>query len=145
VVEPPKEQWAKRAAAAARRLNRHPKLVASGRQAREQTMGDDEFVEMLSTARGRPADLAARQLAASRAAEPGVLGELGLTAQARRRLLRRRRQYRRPLAEAAKPGEILVSDSTLAAIDPAAVSAKKRRFSAKGAPADLAAHVIKRP
>ena len=43
-------------------------------------MGDDEFVDMLSTARGRPADLAARQLVASRAAEPGVLGELGLTA-----------------------------------------------------------------
>jgi adenylate cyclase len=221
-------------------------------------MGDDEFVDMLSTARGRPADLAARQLVASRAAEPGVLGELGLTAlqawqqlserqdrgrgkvdvailftdlvgfsswaleagdQRAVRLLRdfseaaeppvleRRGEvvkrlgdglmgafwdagnaaeaafaahqriamievegYRpqlrtgihlgRPrklggdyfgvdvniaarLAEAAKPGEILVSDPTLEGIDPATVSAKSRRFRAKGAPADLAAHVIR--
>jgi len=259
VVEPPKEPWAKRAATAARRLNRHPTLVESARQAREQTLGDDEFVDMLSTTRGRPADLAARQLVASRAAEPGVLGELGLTAlQAWQRLSERQDRGRgkvdvailftdlvgfsswaleagdrqavrllrdfskaveppilerrgevvkrlgdglmgafwdggnaveaaftaheqtglieidgyrpqlrtgihigRPrklggdyfgvdvniaarLAEAAKPGEILVSDSTLAAIDPATVSAKSRRFRAKGAPADLAAHVIKR-
>lgn len=257
--EPPKEPWAKRTAAAARRLNRHPKLVASARQVREQALGDDEFVDMLSTARGRPADLAARQLVASRAAEPGVLGELGLTAlQAWQRLSERQDRGRgkvdvailftdlvgfsswaleagdrqavrllrdfgkaveppilerrgevvkrlgdglmgafwdagnaveaafvaheqaalievdgyrprlrtgihigRPrrlggdyfgvdvniaarLAEAAKPGEILVSDSTLAAIDPAMVSAKNRRFRAKGAPADLAAHVIQR-
>ncbi len=221
-------------------------------------MGDDEFVDRLSTARGRPADLAARQLVAARAAEPGVLGELGLTAlQAWQRLSERQDRGRgkvdvailftdlvgfsswaleagdrqavkllrefgeaveppildrrgevvkrlgdglmgafwdagsavdaafaahrqtglieldgyrpqlrtgihlgRPrklggdyfgvdvniaarLAEAAKPGEILVSDPTLAALDPAAVSAKNRRFRAKGAPADLAAHVIK--
>lgn len=222
-------------------------------------MGDDEFVDLLSTARGRPADLAARQLVASRAAEPGVLGELGLTAlQAWQRLSERQDRGRgkvdvailftdlvgfsswalevgdrqavrllrefskaveppvlerqgevvkrlgdglmgafwdagnaveaaftaheqtalieidgyrpqlrtgihigRPrklggdylgvdvniaarLSEAAKPGEILVSDTTLEAIDPATVSAKNRRFRAKGAPADLAAHVIKR-
>lgn len=259
MAETPQEPLPKRIAAAARRLNRHPKLVASARQAREQTMGDDEFVDMLSTARGRPADLAARQLVASRAAEPGVLGELGLTAlqawqqlserqdrgrgkvdvailftdlvgfsswaleagdrQAVRLLrdfskateppiLERRGEvvkrlgdglmgafwdagnaveaafaahertalievegYRpqlrtgihigRPrklggdyfgvdvniaarLAEAAKPGEVLVSGSTLEAIDPATVSAKNRRFRAKGAPADLAAHVIQR-
>src|SRR4051794_41661619 len=43
-------------------------------------MGDDEFVDLLSTARGRPADLAARQLVAARGAEPGLLGELGMTA-----------------------------------------------------------------
>jgi adenylate cyclase len=259
VDEPAKEPLPKRIAAKARRLNRHPKLVASARQAREQTMGDDEFVDMLSAARGRPADLAARQLVASRAAEPGVLGELGLTAlQAWQRLSERQDRGRgkvdvailftdlvgfsswaleagdqqavrllrdfskaveppildrrgevvkrlgdglmgafwdggnaveaafsahertalievegyhpqlrtgihigRPrklggdylgvdvniaarLAEAAKPGEILVSDSTLAAIDPTTVRVKNRRFRAKGAPADLAAHVIKR-
>jgi adenylate cyclase len=80
LTETPKKPVAKRFAAAARRLNRHPRLVGSARQAREQAMGDDEFVDMLSTARGRPADLAARQLVAARAAEPGVLGELGLTA-----------------------------------------------------------------
>jgi adenylate cyclase len=259
VAETPQEPLPKRIAAAARRLNRHPRLVASARQAREQTMGDDEFVDLLSTARGRPADLAARQLVASRAAEPGVLGELGLTAlQAWQRLSERQDRGRgkvdvailftdlvgfsswalevgdrqavrllrefskaveppvlerqgevvkrlgdglmgafwdagnaveaaftaheqtalieidgyrpqlrtgihigRPrklggdylgvdvniaarLSEAAKPGEILVSDTTLEAIDPATVSAKNRRFRAKGAPADLAAHVIKR-
>ncbi len=80
MAETPKEPVTKRIATAARRLNRHPKLVASARQAREQTLGDDEFVDMLSTARGRPADLAARQLVASRATEPGLLGELSLTA-----------------------------------------------------------------
>jgi len=259
VTDAPQEPLPKRLAAAARRLNRHPKLVSSARQAREQAMGDDEFVDLLSTARGRPADLAARQLVASRAAEPGVLGELGLTAlQAWQRLSERQDRGRgkvdvtilftdlvgfsswaleagdrqavrllrdfskaveppilerrgevvkrlgdglmgafwdagnaveaaftaheqtalieidgyrpqlctgihigRPrklggdyfgvdvniaarLAEAAKPGEILVSDSTLAAIDPATVSAKKRRFRAKGAPADLAAYAIGR-
>jgi adenylate cyclase len=70
----------KRFAQAARRLNRHPRLVASARQTRERAMGDDEFVDLLSTARGRPADLAARQLVTARGAEPGLLGELGLTA-----------------------------------------------------------------
>jgi adenylate cyclase len=259
VAETPQEPLAKRITAAARQLNRHPKLVASARQAREQTLGDDEFVDMLSTARGRPADLAARQLVVFRAAEPGVLGELGLTAlQAWQRLSERQDRGRgkvdvailftdlvgfsswaleagdrqavrllrdfskaveppiverrgevvkrlgdglmgafwdggnaveaafaaheqtalieidgyrpqlrtgihigRPrklggdylgidvniaarLAEAAKPGEVLVSDSTLAAINPATVSARKRRFRAKGAPADLTAHVIQR-
>lgn len=259
MAETPQEPLPKRIAASARRLNRHPKLVASARQAREQTMGDDEFVDMLSTARGRPADLAARQLVASRTAEPGLLGELSLTAlQAWQRLSERQDRGRgkvdvailftdlvgfsswaleagdrqavrllrdfvkaaeppiverrgevvkrlgdglmgafwdggnaveaaftahervalieidgyrpqlrtgihigRPrklggdyfgvdvniaarLAEAAKPGEILVSDTTLEAIDPATVSARNRRFRAKGAPADLAAHAIKR-
>jgi len=43
-------------------------------------MGDDEFVDRLSTARGRPADLAARQLVTFRGAEQGLLGELGMTA-----------------------------------------------------------------
>jgi adenylate cyclase len=250
---------AKRFASAARRLNRHPKLVSSARQTRERAMGDDDFVDLLSTARGRPADLAARRLVAYRGAEHGVLGELGLTAlQAWQRfaesqdrgrgkvdvailftdlvgfsswalevgdgpaiqLLREFTEaveppildqrgevvkrlgdglmsafwdassaaeaafaaderiaaievegYRprlrtgihlgRPrklggdyfgvdvniaarLAEAAKPGEILVSDPTLAALDSTAVSAKSRRFRAKGAPSDLAAHVLAR-
>jgi adenylate cyclase len=47
------------------------------------------------------------------------------------------------LAEAAKPGEILVSGRTLEALDAGAVTAKKRRFSAKGAPPDLTAHTVK--
>jgi adenylate cyclase len=254
----PKEPAARRFARAARRLNRHPKLVASARQTRERAMGDDEFVDLLSTARGRPADLAARQLVAYRGAEPGFLGELGLTAlQAWQRfseshdrgrgkvdvailftdlvgfsswaleagdqlaiellrefteaveppILEQRGEvvkrlgdgvmaafwdagsatevafaaneriaaievggYRprlrtgihlgRPrklggdyfgvdvniaarLADAAKPGEVLVSDPIVAALDPAAVTAKNRRFRAKGAPADLGAHVVR--
>jgi adenylate cyclase len=250
---------AKRLVAAARRLNRHPKLVASARQTRERAMGDDEFVDLLSTARGRPADLAARQLVAARGTEHGFLGELGLTAlqtwqrfsesqdrgrgkvdvailftdlvgfsswaleagdrQAVRLLrefteavepaiLERRGEVvkrlgdglmaafwdaasaadaafaahervaaiavggHRPrlhtgihlgrprklggdyfgvdvniaarLADAAKPGEVLVSDPVLTALDPAAVTAKNRRFRAKGAPPGLAAHVVRR-
>ena len=78
--EASREPAARRFAKAARRLNRHPKLVASARQTRERAMGDDEFVDLLSTARGRPADLAARQLVAARGTEHGFLGELGLTA-----------------------------------------------------------------
>jgi class 3 adenylate cyclase len=49
------------------------------------------------------------------------------------------------LAEAAEPGEILISDRTLAALDSASVIAMQRPFSAKGTPADLAAHVVARP
>jgi adenylate cyclase len=49
------------------------------------------------------------------------------------------------LLEAARPDEILVSDRTLQALDPAAVSARKRRFSAAGVPADLRAHALERP
>ncbi len=65
---------------AARRLNRHPRVVAAAKRTRERLLGDDQFVDRLSTARGRPADLAARELAALRGDAPGVLGELGLSA-----------------------------------------------------------------
>jgi len=258
VDEAPKERG-KRLLAAARRLNRHPRLVGATKRTRERAMGDDEFVDLLSTARGRPADLAAQHLVTARGETPGLLGELGLTAlQAWQRLsesqdrghgkvdvavlftdlvgfsswalkagdhsairllrefteaveppiLERRGEvvkrlgdgvmaafwdapsaaeaafaaaerttsievdgYRprlrtgihlgRPrkiggdyfgvdvniaarLAEAAKPGEILVSDRALITLDPSAVTAKKRRFSAKGAPPDLTAHAVKR-
>jgi len=253
--EKPGRRWA----AAAQRFNRNPKLVGFARQTRERTLGDDELIDHLSTARGRPSDLAARQLVSLRGDRPGFVGELGLTAlqawqrlaesqdrgrgkvdvailftdlvgfsswaleagdRAALQLLREvgeaieppmlerqgevvkrlgdglmgafwdggnaveaaftaheqtalievegyRPQLRtgihigRPrklggdyfgvdvnvaarLAEAAKPGEILVSDSSLDALDPDAVVAKNRRFRAKGAPADLAAHVIQR-
>lgn len=220
-------------------------------------MGDEEFVDRLSTARGRPADLAARQLVTFRGKEQGLFGELGMTAlQAWQRfsesqdrgrgkvdvailftdlvgfsswaleagdreainLLRQfseaaepavsshrgevvkrlgdglmaafwdagsaveaafaarsrtsalavdgyRPQLRtgihlgRPrklggdyfgvdvniaarLAEAAKPGEILVSGVVLESLDEDAVIAKRRRFRAKGAPDDLTAHAV---
>jgi adenylate cyclase len=257
VDDAPKEPRAKRFLSAARGFNRHPKLVARARRTRERALGDEQFVDSLSTARGRPADLAARQLVAFRGDEHGLLGEVGLTAlQAWQRLaesqdrgrgkvevailftdlvgfsswaleagdhltvellrefgeaveppiLERRGEvvkrlgdglmgafwdapsaaeaafaaveraasievggYRprlrtgihvgRPrklggdyfgvdvniaarLSQAAKPGEILVSGPTLEALDPAAVRASKRRFRAKGAPADLTAHAI---
>jgi adenylate cyclase len=258
VDEAPKEPAAKRLIAAVRRLNRHPRLVASARRTRERAMGDDEFVDRLSTARGRPADLAARRLVAVRGDDHGVLGELGLTAlqtwqrlseaQDRGRgkvdvailftdlvgfsswaleagdpravsLLRQFAETAEPpiaaqrgevvkwlgdglmavfwdagsaveaafatreaiasvevegyrpelrtgihlgrprklggdyfgvdvniaarLAEAAKPGEVLVSDPTLAVLDPAFVASRSRRFRAKGAPADLTAHAVR--
>ncbi len=257
--ETPEQPRGRRLTEAARRLNRHPRLLRATRRTRERTLGDEEFVDRLSTARGRPADLAAQQLVTLRGDTPGVLGELGLTAlqawqrfaesqdrgrgkvdvavlftdlvgfsswaleagdRSAIRLLRefgeavepaisaRRGEvvkrlgdgvmaafwdaesaaeaaftatertasiavdgYRprlrtgihlgRPrkiggdyfgvdvniaarLAEAAKPGEILVSDRALERLDPAAVTARKRRFSAKGAPKDLAAHAVKR-
>lgn len=64
----------------ARRLNRHPDLLDATTRARERLMGGEQHVDRLSTARGRPADLAARELAALRGDAPGVVGELGLTA-----------------------------------------------------------------
>lgn len=257
--EAPKEPLPRRFATAARRLNRNPRLVASARGARERALGDDEFVDRLSTARDRPADRAARQLVTLRGAEHGVLGELGLTAlQAWQRLAESQDRGRgkvevailftdlvgfsswaleagdelaiellrefgaavepavaagrgevvkwlgdgamaafwdadgaaaaafaaheriaavavggyeprlrtgihlgRPrklggdyfgvdvniaarLAQAAKPGEILVSDPTLTELDPESVGAKSRRFRAKGAPDDLGAHALRR-
>ena len=248
----------KRFAAAVQRFNRSPKLVDLARRTRERTLGDDEFVDHLSTARGRPSDLAARQLVELRGEEHGILGELGLTAlqawqrlaesqdrgrgkvdvailftdlvgfsswaleagdEPALRLLREvaaaieppvserrgevvkrfgdglmaafwdaqsatdaafaageriaaveiggfRPQLRtgihlgRPrkvggdylgvdvnvaarLCDAAKPGEVLVSDRVLLQLDPNTVSAKNRRFRAKGAPRELAVYAVK--
>jgi adenylate cyclase len=48
------------------------------------------------------------------------------------------------LAEGAKPGEILVSDTALEELEDGSVWASKRRFRAKGAPSDLGAHAIER-
>lgn len=245
--------------AAVQRFNRNPKLVGFARRTRERTLGDDDHIDHLSTARGRPSDLAAQQLVELRGDEPGFVGELGLTAlQAWQRLaesqdrgrgkvdvailftdlvgfsswaleagdraavlllrevgeaieppvLERQGEvvkrlgdglmaafwdapcaveaafaadervaaievdgYRpvlrtgihlgRPrklggdyfgvdvnvaarLSESAKPGEILVSDRVLEQLAPGAAAAKKRRFSAKGAPPDLAAYALSR-
>jgi class 3 adenylate cyclase len=258
--EGPYKRRASRFVAAARRLNRRPKLVMAARHTRERALGDDRFVDLLSTTRGRPSDLAAQQLVILRGDTPGVLGELGLTAlqawqrlaesqdrgrgkvdvavlftdlvgfstwalqagdRAAIRLLREvgaaieppildqrgevvkrlgdglmaafwdapaaveaafaavertasieveghRPRLRtgihlgRPrkvggdylgvdvniaarLSQAAKPGELLVSDDTLARLEPGTATAKKRRFSAKGAPADLTAYALTRP
>lgn len=224
---------------------------------RERLLGGDQHVDRLATARSRPSDLAVQQLADLRSEEPGVLGELGLTAlqawqrlaesqdrgrgqvdvailftdlvgfsswaleagdESALRLLREvavaieppvterrgevvkrlgdglmaafwdaqsateaafaaseriatvevegfRPQLRtgihlgRPrkvggdylgvdvnvaarLCDAAKPGEILVSDRVLLKLDPNTVSAKNRRFRAKGAPKELAVYSL---
>ena len=49
------------------------------------------------------------------------------------------------LAEAAEPGEILISDRTLESLDGAALLSTKRSFAAEGAPPDLTAHAVRRP
>jgi adenylate cyclase len=76
----PDEKRIQRFLGAARRLNRQPKLLRAARQARERLLGDEALVDHLSTARGRPSDLAAQQLVELRGDTPGILGELGLTA-----------------------------------------------------------------
>lgn len=249
----------KRVGDALQRLNRHPKLVEAARQARRRLPGDQRAGDRLSTARGRPTDLAVRQLAELSTESPGLMGEVGLTAlqlwqavsesrgrgrgeidvavlftdlvgfsswaldagdelaldllrevsdaieppiaehggevvkrlgdglmaafgdaadavaaalDARERVaaievggyrprLRTGIHLGRPrkvggdyfgvdvniaarLTEAARPNEILVSDATLPLLDDAAVSATRRRFRAKGAPKDLAAHSVAR-
>jgi class 3 adenylate cyclase len=78
--EGPDGKPAKRLAESARRLNHQPSLLRSVRRARERLLGGEEFVDRLSTARGRPSDLAVQQLAELRSDEPGVLSELGMTA-----------------------------------------------------------------
>ena len=74
------EKPGKRFAAALQRFNRSPKLVDFARRTRERTLGDDDHIDHLSTARGRPADRATRQLVALRGSEHGFAGEVGLTA-----------------------------------------------------------------
>jgi class 3 adenylate cyclase len=46
------------------------------------------------------------------------------------------------LCDAAKPGEVLVSGGALLKLDPKTVTAKNRRFRAKGAPKDLAVYAL---
>ena len=49
------------------------------------------------------------------------------------------------LAEAAKPDEILVSGRALETLEPGAAEARRRRFSAKGAPKGLNAYALRKP
>jgi class 3 adenylate cyclase len=65
---------------AAGALNQHPRLLSAVKRTRERLLGDDESLDRLSALRGRPADLAVRELVAFRGDVPGVAGELGLTA-----------------------------------------------------------------
>ena len=48
------------------------------------------------------------------------------------------------LTEAAKPGEVLASDRVAEKLAPGTAEARKRRFSAKGAPKDLTAYALSR-
>lgn len=61
-------------------MNRQPRLLRAARSTRERLLGSDEFIDRLSTARGRPSDVAARQMVDLRGESHGVLGEFGLTA-----------------------------------------------------------------
>jgi adenylate cyclase len=259
VRDTPGSRRSTRLASAARRLNRNPALLDAARKTREWALGEHQIEHGLSGARGRPADLAFRQLAALRADQPGVTGELGAAvlqswqrfaeAQGRGRgevdvavmftdlvgfsewalsvgdelavellrevseaieppILTRRGQVvkrlgdglmavfrdapgacgaafdarervagvtvagHRPslrtgihlgrprkvgrdylgidvnvaarLAEAAEPDEILVSDRALSALDLRVVGSRPRQFRARGAPADMVAHVVSR-
>ena len=78
--EKPINSQGTRFAAAVQRFNRNPKLVEFARRTRERTLGDDDLIDHLSTARGRPSDRAARQLISLRGPEHGFVGELGLSA-----------------------------------------------------------------
>jgi class 3 adenylate cyclase len=66
--------------AAARALNRNPKLLSAVSLARERLLGDDQIINRPALSRRRTADRAARQLGALRGDSPGVLGELALIA-----------------------------------------------------------------
>jgi adenylate cyclase len=77
VSERPSPRRARRLAGTARRLNRSPKLLDAARRTREWALGEEQIDYGLSSVRGRPVDVAFRQLAALRAEEPGVAGELG--------------------------------------------------------------------
>jgi adenylate cyclase len=77
VRDTPGSRRSTRLASAARRLNRNPALLSAARRTRQWSLGEQEIEHGLSSARGRPADLAFRRLAALRTDEPGVTGELG--------------------------------------------------------------------
>jgi adenylate cyclase len=71
---------ASRLTSAARRLNRNPRLLNAARRTREWALGAQQIDHGLPTVRGRPVDVAFRQLAALAVDEPGVAGELGAAA-----------------------------------------------------------------
>lgn len=65
---------------AARRLDRHPRLVNAAKLLRELLPGDSRFGDPLSTAGGEQKHLVARHLTALTAERPGVMREAGLSA-----------------------------------------------------------------
>jgi adenylate cyclase len=73
----PSRDRPRRVTGTARRLNRDPRLLSAARRTREWALGEQALDHGLASARGRPSDVAFRQLAALRRDEPGVAGELG--------------------------------------------------------------------
>ena len=69
-----------RAAAAAGRLDRHPKLLTAARRARELLPGDSGYGDPLSTAGGGQAETVGRRVSGLGAQRPGLLREAGLSA-----------------------------------------------------------------
>lgn len=69
-----------RIAEAARRADRHPRLIRVARRGRELLPGDSRYGDPLSTAERRAPQLAARQISELTASSPGVMRELGLGA-----------------------------------------------------------------
>lgn len=78
--ETPASGRATRLTSAARRLNRSPRFLSAARRTREWALGEQQIDHGLPSVRGRPVDVAFRQLAALRVDEPGVAGELGAAA-----------------------------------------------------------------
>jgi adenylate cyclase len=78
--EAPRPRRIERLVQRARSVNRNPALVDGARRVRERTVGGEQAMDRLATARGRPSDVALRELAALRSDAPGLLGEVGLTA-----------------------------------------------------------------
>jgi adenylate cyclase len=76
----PLRQRGAKVAAAARRVERHPKLVSGAKLLRELLPGDSRFGDPLSTAGSRQAHLVGRRISELTAERPGVLREAGLSA-----------------------------------------------------------------
>jgi adenylate cyclase len=74
------QRFLRRFSAFAQRMDRHPRLVAAARRARELLPGDAEFGDSLSTAGSRQPHVLGRRLSALTAERPGVLRETGLSA-----------------------------------------------------------------
>lgn len=130
----PKENPARRIAESARRLNRQPQLLRSVQRTRERLLGGDEFVDRLSTSRDRPSESFRPQLRTGiHLGRPRKVGGdyLGVDVNVAARI-----------CDAAKPGEILVSDRALLRLDPQVVHGKHRRFRAKGVPKEVAVYSI---
>lgn len=76
--EPGRERG--RVAAAAKKLNRHPRLIVAAKLVRELLPGDSRFGDPLSTAGDEGPQVVGRRMSELTAKRPGVMREAGLTA-----------------------------------------------------------------